>query len=137
MKPAGAPCVCLCTPARVCECMCVCAHKRNPFLSTMPSSFLSTLSPGGPWDPSAWKQNPPPQGLPSVTCACICALVRRGWGGARASLFRASAKETVEKYHHKSVLEGEAAVVLFRWLIYGRRGLHIKTVCQTSWVDTN
>lgn len=109
----------------------VCAHKRNP--------FLSTLSPGGPWDPSAWKQNPPPPGLPSVTCARICALVRRGvgWGGARASLFRASAKETVEKHHNKSVLEGEAAVLLFRWLIYGRRGLHIKTVSETSSVDTN
>lgn len=112
----------------------VCAHKRNPFLSTLPSSFLSTLSPGGPWDPSAWKQNPPPPGPPichvrAYLCACTSGG-GVGWGGARASLFRESAKETVEKYHNKSVLEGEAAVLLFGWLIYGRRGFHFKTVCK-------
>lgn len=111
----------------------VCAHKRKIFLSTLPSSFLSTLSPGGPWDPSAWKQNPPPRAS-HLSRAHVSVRLYVGGG---ASLFRASAKDTVEKYHNKCVLEGEAAVVLFRWLIYGRRGLHIKTVCETSSVDTN
>lgn len=126
--------VCVCARAHVYAriCACVCAQTKNLPLHValiIPLYLVSRGSLGS----LCLETKPTPPGLPSVTCARICALVRRGG----ASLFRASAKDTVEKYHNKCVLEGEAAVVLFRWLIYGRRGLHIKTVCETSSVDTN
>lgn len=142
MKPAGAPCVCLCTRARVCEYMCVCVRTNEiPSSPRCPHHSSPPSLQGVPGIPLPGNKTHPPPGPPichvrAYLCACTSGG-GVGWGGARASLFRESAKETVEKYHNKSVLEGEAAVLLFRWLIYGRRGLHIKTVCETSSVDTN
>lgn len=141
MKPAGAPCVCLCTRACVCECMCVCVRTNEiPSSPRCPHHSSLPCLQGVPGIPLPGNKTHPPRASHLSRARVSVRLYVGGgvgWGRARASLFRASAKETVKKYHNKSVLEGEAAVVLFRWLIYGRRGLHIKTVCQTSSVDTN
>lgn len=128
MKPAGAPCVCLCTRARVCEYMCVCVRTNEiPSSPRCPHHSSLPCLQGVPGIPLPGNKTHPPGASHLSRVRISVRLYVGGWGGgARASLFRASAKETVEKYHNKSVLEGEAAVVLFRWLIYGRRGLHIK-----------
>ena len=52
----------------------VCAWN-NPCSSILFPSFLSALSPGGPWDPPALKTPPGPHLLRVYVCSCVCVCV--------------------------------------------------------------
>ena len=52
----------------------VCAWN-NPCSSILFPSFLSALSPGGPWDPPALKTPPGPHLLCVYVCSCVCVCV--------------------------------------------------------------